>query len=276
MVAAVVLMLRKRASLATGEAIAPQASSLTAHTTRLRMGKAMNPARSPRAPIASPEASHSRPPRSPAGFLPRPRPFTKGFLPGRRLEVPLLQDLLPLAARHEVDPLLREGRFLRVLERGYGIGRDDVEVGRDRDDFHLVPYIRRVVTRIAEGGIGIPYHDPVYRCPHVRLPGDHIGEDIILEVGSILLVRLAQDLHGVVGCWHVLRSEHELYVRLGHVLEAVYVGRVVFGDHDDLAVFDEHLTVTTDESVDVTDVYIVIFCGGEQVGATTLMNLDQK
>src|SRR5215210_5897733 len=141
MVAAVVLMLRKRASLATGEAIAPQASSLTVQTTRASIGTAMKPAKSPKAPIASPEASHSRPSVSPAVFLPRPRPFTQSFLLGRRLEVPLLQKLLPLAARHEVDPLLREGRFLRVLERGYGIGRDDIEVGRNRDDLHLVPYV---------------------------------------------------------------------------------------------------------------------------------------
>src|SRR5215210_7239826 len=126
MVVAVVLMLRKRASLATGEAMAPQASSLTVQTTRLRMGTVMKPARSPRTPIASPEASHSRPPECPEGVLPRVLLLTECSLPGRRLEVPLLQDLLSLAARHEVDPLLREASFLRVLEGGNRVGRDDV------------------------------------------------------------------------------------------------------------------------------------------------------
>src|SRR3954447_7461596 len=174
MVVAVVLMLRKSASRATGEAMAPQASPLMVQTTRLRMGTAMKPAMSPRAPIASPEASHSRPPGNPGGFVPRLRPFTGCSLLGRRLEVPLLQDLLPFAARHEVHPLLREVWFLRVLQGGYGIGRDDVQLRRDRYDLHLVPYVGGVVARVAEGRVGVPDDDPVDRRPHVGLPGDHV------------------------------------------------------------------------------------------------------
>src|SRR3954468_9711793 len=111
MVAAVVLMLRKRASRATGEAMASQAFSLTVHTTRLRMGKAMKPARSPSAPVASPEASHSRSPESPVRFLPRVRVFIGRSLLGCRLEVPLLKNLLPLLARDQVEPLPRELGF---------------------------------------------------------------------------------------------------------------------------------------------------------------------
>src|SRR5215203_3819520 len=208
MVAAVVFMLRKRASLATGEAMAPQASSLTVHTRRLKIGTAMKPQRSPRAPIASPEASHSRPPEFPGVFLGRLSSFTEYSLLGRRFEVPLLQDLLPLAAGYEVDPLIREGRLLSILEGGDRVGRDDIKVGRDRHDLHLVPYIRGVVARVAESGVGVSDDYPVYGGSYIALPGDHVGEDSLLEARTILPVRLAQDLHGVVGSRNILGGEH--------------------------------------------------------------------
>src|SRR3712207_3239307 len=214
MVAAVVLMLRERASIATGEATALQASSFTVQTTRLRMGTAMNPARSPRAPIASPEASHSRPSENPAGLFLCLLPLTGCSLTGRRLEPPRLQDLLSFAARHEVHPLLREARFLRVLERSDRIGRDDVEVRRDRYDLHLVPYVRRVVACVAERGVGVPDDHPVNRRSNVSLPRDNVGEDLLLEARSVLLVRIVQDLHGVVRGRDAFLGEHELYARL--------------------------------------------------------------
>src|ERR687898_2896791 len=58
---AVVLILRSRASTATGEAIARQAPLSTVQTTRLRMGRLMKPATRARAAIARPEASMSPP-----------------------------------------------------------------------------------------------------------------------------------------------------------------------------------------------------------------------
>src|SRR5215212_243006 len=98
MVAAVVFMLSNRASRATGEAMAPQASSLTVQTTRASIGTAMKPPRSPRAPIASPETSHSRPPENAGNFL-LPS-LTRCSLLGRGLEVPFFEDLLSFLARH--------------------------------------------------------------------------------------------------------------------------------------------------------------------------------
>src|SRR3712207_1469459 len=243
MVAAVVLILTERASLATGEAMAPQAFSFTVQTTRLRMGTAMKPASRPKAAIASPEASHSRPPESLAGFFLRSLPLTRcsltGTLPGRRLEPPLLQDILSFAARHKVHPHLREGRLLRVLERGDRIGRDDIQVRRDGYDLHLIPHVGRVVACVAEGGVSVPDDDPVDRRPNVGLPRDDVGEDLLLEAGPVHFVRLAQDLHRVVSGRDAFLGEHELCARLRQILETLYVCRVVVGDHDDLAILDE-------------------------------------
>src|SRR5829696_29697 len=209
MVADVVFMLSNRASRATGEAMAPQASSLTVQTTRASIGTAMKPHRSPRAPIASPETSHSRLPENAGNFRPVLPPLTGcSLLPGRRLEVPLLEDLLPLFARDEVHPLLGKPRVFGIFQSRYGVGRDNVQVGRDGDYFHLVPCVRGVVAGVAEGGVGVPDHDPVDGGPYVGLPGDNVGEHVLLEVGSVLLVGLAQDLHGVVRGGHVLSGEH--------------------------------------------------------------------
>src|SRR5215213_271583 len=230
-VAAVVLMLKEKASLATGEAMALQASSVTVQRTRLRMGTAMKPERSPKAPIASPLASHSRPPEDPACFFPRLLPLTGRSLTGCRFEPPRLQYLLSLAARHEIHPLLSEGRFLRVLDRGDRIGREDVQVRWDLYDLHLVPYVWRVVACIAERRVGVPHDDTVDRRPHVRLARDYVREHVLLEARPVFLIRLAQDLHSVVRCRDVFCGEHELYVRLRKILKTLYVCRVVLGDH---------------------------------------------
>src|SRR5919112_4756888 len=255
MVAAVVFMLRRRASCATGEAMAPQASSLTVQTTRASIGTAIKPPMSPRTPTASPETSHSLLPEKACGF--RPVFLTRrSLLLGRWLEVPFFEDLLSLFAGNEVHPFPGELGVLGVFQGRYGIGGYDVQVGRDLYDLHLAPYVRGVVAGVAEGGVGVPDHDPVDRSPHVGLPGDHVGEHVLLEAGSVLPVRLAQDLHGVVGRRHVLRGEHELDVGLGHVLEAVYAGGGVPGDHDYLAVLDEHPRRARDETVLVGGVHL--------------------
>src|SRR5918993_3618149 len=171
MVADVVFMLRRRASRATGEAMAPQASSLTVQTTRASMGRAMKPARSPKEPIASPETSHSRPPENAGNFRPVLPPLTRcSLLLGRGFEVPLLEDLLSFLARHQIHPLLGKLRVFGILQGRNRIGRDNVQVGRDGNYFHLVPYVGSIVARVAEGGVGVPDHDPVDRRPYVCLP----------------------------------------------------------------------------------------------------------
>src|ERR687897_125862 len=267
MVAAVVFMLRMRASRATGEAMAPQASSLTVHTTRASIGTAMKPARSPRAPIASPETSHSRPPENAGNFRPVLLPLTRcSLLLGRGLKVPFLENLLSSLACHQIHPLPCKLRVFGILQSRYRIGRDDVQVGRYLYDLDLVPYVWGVVASVAEGGVGVSHHHPVDGGPYISLPGDHVGKNVILEVRSVFPVGLAQDLHGVVGRRHVLGSEHELYVRLGHVLEAAYVGGVVPRDHDDLAVFDEHLGCARDQSVIHSGIYLLLGGRGEHVG----------
>src|SRR5215213_5198995 len=116
MVADVVFMLRMRASRATGEAMAPQASSLTVQTTRASIGTAMKPPRSPRAPIASPETSHSRPPENAGNFRPVLPSLTRCSSLGRGLEVPFLEDLLSFLAHHQIHPLLGKLRVYRVLQ----------------------------------------------------------------------------------------------------------------------------------------------------------------
>src|SRR5215211_686326 len=273
MVAAVVLMLRERASLATGEAIAPQASSLTVQTMRPRMGTAMKPARSPKAQIASPEASHSRPTDSPKGVLPGLLSLTGCSLIGRRLEVPLLQDLLTLFARHERHPLLRQARYLGILERGDRIGGDDVEIRWDSYDLHLVPYVRRVVALVAERGVCVSEDDTVDRRPNISLPGDDVGEDLLLEARSVHFVSLTQDLQGVVGGWNVFCSEHELYVRLREVLKTLYVRGVVLGDHNDLAVLDEDLGLAGDETILQGSIHLLLGRRSENVGRGALLDL---
>jgi hypothetical protein len=61
----VVLMLRSRASSATGEAIARHAFSLAVHSRRLTKGRLIKPASSASAATASPEASASPRPGAP-------------------------------------------------------------------------------------------------------------------------------------------------------------------------------------------------------------------
>src|SRR5215212_6897827 len=106
---AVVLMLRSRASTATGEDMARQESSLMVHRMRLRMGRLMKPATRARAATARPEASVSLQ-RKVLGegasllrfFMPRARNSTS-----RARAVPL--------ARHQFDPFLRQPRILGIL-----------------------------------------------------------------------------------------------------------------------------------------------------------------
>src|SRR5919107_2663059 len=114
MVIAVVLMLKSKASTATGEATARQASSFTVQITRLRSGRVMKPTSRASAATAMPGAS---------AFPPKPARSSPLQLTGSKLYF----SSTPPIAQHEMYPRPRQLGVLAILYRCYRVGSYDVQ-----------------------------------------------------------------------------------------------------------------------------------------------------
>src|SRR5215207_9397825 len=175
----VVRALNSSASTAAGEVISCHAELLTVQIKRLRIGRAMNPASNESAPTARPVDKYPPPETllllSSAGrSAGTGRPETS-VLPGR-LKAPRLHYPLSLVGEHQVHPPLRQLRALSVLDDGYRVGGDHVQILWYLDDLHPLAEVQGGVACVDDGGVSITEGHPVGGRLHVGLPRRDVGQ----------------------------------------------------------------------------------------------------
>ena len=215
-------MLRSRASTATGEAIARQESSLNGPDHEAQDGQAYEARDESQGRYGQAGSERVAP-----GGSPRRGVFFATLLQAAGSKFHFLSTRCPSSLVTSSTHFFASSGLLCVIEGGYRVGRDDVEVGWDRHDLHPVSDVGGVVARVAEGGVGVPDDDPVDGCPHVGLPARPRWRGHLSRSRPRTRVRFAQYLQGVICRRHVFLRQHELHARLGHVTKLLMFGRIV-------------------------------------------------